>query len=108
MAKKEIRIPEGFSVYDGSDYLKDKDDDFIIMLLNDALDDFYKDGEQEVFFAILRDIAKARGITEIAAKTGLNREGLYKTLNRERNSRFDSIMKILQALGIKINFQKAG
>ncbi len=101
---KEVKLPKGFSIYDASDYLNS--DEKIIAVLNDALDELYK-GDREYFYIALADVAKAKGIKNIAEKTGLNRESLYKTISGERSSKFESILKILHVLNIDIEFKVA-
>jgi probable addiction module antidote protein len=52
--------------------------------------------------ATLGDIAKARGMTEIAKSTGLAREALYKALRADAQPRFDTVSKVCTALGVKL------
>ncbi len=47
-------------------------------------------------------VARARGMTEIAKETGLSREALYRALNDDGNPEFATIMKVLNALGLKL------
>ena len=49
-------------------------------------------------------IAKARGMAKIAAESGLGRESLYKALNENAQPRFETVMKVLGAMNIKMNF----
>jgi probable addiction module antidote protein len=56
----------------------------------------------DVFLAALADVAKARGIAQLAKDTGLGRESLYKTLAPGAKPRFDTIMKITKALGVPL------
>lgn len=51
----------------------------------------------------LGDIARARGMTQIARDTGLSRESLYKALSGERNPEFSTILKVVQALGLSLS-----
>lgn len=57
-------------------------------------------GKSEHLIAALGDIAKAQGMTEIARKTGLSRESLYKALSENGNPQFDTIYRVLKALGV--------
>ena len=50
----------------------------------------------------LGDIAKARGMTEIAKSTGLTREALYKALRADAQPGFDTVSKVCAALGVKL------
>lgn len=47
-------------------------------------------------------IARAKGIAEIAEKSGLTREALYKALRPNAQPRFDTVRKVMQAMGIKL------
>jgi probable addiction module antidote protein len=61
------------------------------------------DGDATYVAKALGDIARAKGMTQIARDTGLSRESLYKTLSGDRNPGFDSILKIVRALGIELH-----
>ncbi len=52
--------------------------------------------------AALGDIARARGMMQLARETGLTREGLYKALSPEGNPSFATVMKVCKALGLKL------
>ena len=51
----------------------------------------------------LGNIARAKGMTEIARETGLSRESLYKSLSGERSPSFETVLKVITALGLKIH-----
>jgi len=51
----------------------------------------------------VRDVAKARGIATVAAKAGLGRESLYKALKPGAQPRFDTVRRLLGALGVKLD-----
>ena len=53
--------------------------------------------------AALGDIARARGMSQLARDTGLAREGLYKALSAEGNPEFATVMKVIKALGLKLH-----
>lgn len=53
------------------------------------------------------DIARAQGMSQIARKTGLSRESLYKALSGERNPEFSTILKLMDALGLELRPQPA-
>lgn len=61
-----------------------------------------EDENPDVFLAALSDVAKARGIAQLAKDTGLGRESLYKSLAPGAKPRFDTIMKITKALGVPL------
>lgn len=51
----------------------------------------------------LGDIARARGMSQVARDSGLSRESLYKALSGERSPEFDTILKVTRALGIQLH-----
>ena len=86
----------GLGGFDASDYLDNEE--VIAEYLTAALEDENPD----VFLAALGDVAKARGMSKIAQTTGLGRESLYKALAPGAKPRYDTILKILHSLGVKI------
>ncbi|MBB1632852.1 addiction module antidote protein [Cupriavidus sp. UME77] len=82
--------------FDASDYLDSEE--MISEYLNAALEE----DDTAVLLAAIADIAKARGMTRMAADSGLGRESLYKALAPGAKPRFDTIMKLLHALGVKL------
>ena len=56
----------------------------------------------EVFLIAVETVAKARGFSNFAKKTGLNRENLYRIFSNDRTPRLESLVKILDALGFKL------
>ena len=61
------------------------------------------DGDAAFVAKALGDIARAKGMTEVAREAGLSRESLYKALSGERNPSFDTILKVIAALGLKLH-----
>jgi len=61
-----------------------------------------EDDNPDVFLAALADVAKARGMAQLAKDSGLSRESLYKTLSPGAKPRFETIMKITKALGVPL------
>ena len=60
-------------------------------------------GDDAAFIAAaLGDIARAKGMTQLAKDTGLGRESLYKALSGEGNPSFGTILKVMHALGLKL------
>ena len=64
-------------------------------------------GDAALVAAALGDIARAKGMTEIAREAGLGRESLYKALSPEGNPEFATVLKVVRALGLKLH-AKAG
>jgi probable addiction module antidote protein len=65
------------------------------------------DGDAAFIAKALGDIARAKGMTQVARDAGLSRESLYKALSGERIPGFDTILKILKALGLKLHAEAA-
>ncbi len=86
----------GFSEFDASKYLTDEES--IAEYLAAALED----DDADVFLAALGDIAKARGMTQIAQQAGLGRESLYKAFAPGSKLRYETVRKITNALGVKL------
>ncbi len=60
------------------------------------------DGDAAFIAKALGDIARAKGMAQVARDTGLSRESLYKALSGERSPDFDTILKVVRALGLKL------
>ena len=65
------------------------------------------DGDAAFVAKALGDIARAKGMTQVANDTGLSRESLYKALSGERCPSFDTILKVVEALGLKLHAEAA-
>lgn len=66
-----------------------------------------EDGEPSLLAAALGDIARAKGMTQLARDTGLGRESLYKALSPSGNPEFATVMKIVGALGLRLHAASA-
>ena len=73
-------------------------DDVIAEYLSAALED----GNPDVFLSAVGNVAKARGMSVIAEQTGLGRESLYKAFAPGAKPRYDTVLKVLQSLGVKL------
>jgi probable addiction module antidote protein len=60
------------------------------------------DGDAAFIAKALGDIARAKGMSAVAKEAGLSRESLYKALSGERSPGFDTILKVVRALGLKL------
>ena len=67
------------------------------------LDAALEDGDPALVAAALGDIARAKGMTQIARETGLGRESLYKALSAEGNPEFATVLKVLRSLGLRLH-----
>ncbi|WP_457605264.1 addiction module antidote protein [Nitratifractor sp.] len=60
------------------------------------------DGDNEEFLRAIGHIAKAKGMTQIAKETGLGRESLYKAFRPDAKPRFETVMKVIEALNLRL------
>lgn len=84
-----------FSQYSSADYLDNEK--VIAEYLAAAMDD----PNPEVFLLAVANVAKARGIAKIARDSGLGRESLYKALSPGAKPRYETLRKVVDALGVK-------
>lgn len=83
--------------FDASDYLDSEE--AIAEYIWAALED----PDSDALLVALRDVAKAREISDVAASAGLGRERLYKSLKPGAKPRFETIRRILETLGVKLD-----
>jgi probable addiction module antidote protein len=82
--------------FDVADYLDN--DEVIAEYLTAALED----ADPDVFLMAVADVAKARGMSHVASETGLGRESLYKAFAPGAKPRYDTVLKVLKAVGIQL------
>jgi len=85
--------------FDAADYLSSEED------MQAYLQVAREDGEPKLLAAALGDIAKARGMAQLADDTGLSRESLYKSLSGERAPSSETLFKVMKSLGFKLSVQ---
>ncbi len=90
---------ETFTPFDAAEYLKTDED---MALYFDAIIE-ESNGDPRMIAVALGDIARAKGMTQIAKATGLARENLYKALSADGNPEFSTVMKVIAALGLKLH-----
>ncbi len=88
------------TLWDVSEHLETRED------MAAYLDSALEDGDPALISAVLGDIARAKGMTEIAEKTGLGRTSLYKALSPDGHPEFATIMKVIDALGLQLKAAK--
>jgi probable addiction module antidote protein len=82
--------------FDASAYLDNEE--VIAEYLTAALED----EDPDVFLTAVGNVAKARGMTQIAQATGLGRESLYKALAPGARPKYDTVLKVLRSLGVRL------
>ena len=92
-----VRVTE----FDPSAYLDDEE--VIAEYLATALED----PNPDVFLSAVGHVAKARGMSDIARVTGLGSESLYKALTPGAKPRYDTVLKVLHSLGVKLTISAA-
>jgi probable addiction module antidote protein len=93
--KKKIRIAD-LPDFDFSEHL-DSD-----QAMAEYLTVILEENDPALLAAALGDIARARGMSEIAKASGLTREALYKALRPDAQPRFDTVSRVCAALGVKL------
>ena len=83
--------------FDAAEYLDNEE--VIAECLNAALEDENPD----LFLVAVGDIAKARGMAQLAKDAGLGRESLYKALTPGAKPRYDTVLKVIRALGVELH-----
>lgn len=66
-----------------------------------------EEGDSTLVAAALGDIARAKGMTQVARDAGLGRESLYKALSPSGNPEFSTVLKVIQALGLQLHASTA-
>ena len=83
--------------FDVADFLNDEET--IAEYLNMALED----SNPEMLLLAVKNIARARGMAQLAQDAGLGRESLYKALSEGAKPRYDTVLKVVRALGVKLH-----
>ena len=89
------------TLWDPAEHLKSEDD--MAAYLEAALEE----GDPNLVAAALGDIARAKGMTQVAKDAGLGRESLYKALSPAGNPAFGTILKVVSALGLQLHASPA-
>ncbi len=82
--------------FDIADYLDSK------KAISEYLTQVLADGDTDELLRALGHIARTKGMTEIAKKTGLGRESLYKTFQAGTKPKFETIVKVLDSFGVRL------
>ncbi|MGA8540737.1 MAG: addiction module antidote protein [Terriglobales bacterium] len=93
MAKKKTKT----SLYDSADYLDSTE------AINAYMEEALETDDPAFIAQALGTIARSRGMSQIAKKAGLSRESLYKALSTDGNPEFGTVIRVMQALGLKLS-----
>jgi probable addiction module antidote protein len=94
---KNSELPE----FDAAEYLSSKED--VAAYLTTILEE----NDAALLAAALGDIARSRGMTQVAKDSGITREALYKALRPGSEPRFDTVSRVCAALGVRLVAQPA-
>jgi probable addiction module antidote protein len=83
--------------WDVVDYLKTDED------MADYLEAAMEDGHPGVIATTIGNIARAKGMTQVAHKAGIGRVSLYKALSSKGNPEFATVLKVVKALGLRLH-----
>ncbi|MEK7794270.1 MAG: addiction module antidote protein [Candidatus Hydrogenedentota bacterium] len=89
------------TLWDPAEHLESVED--MALYLEAALED----GDPALIAAVLGDIARAKGMAQVARKTKLGRESLYKALSPDGNPEFATVLKVVKALGLQLHATSA-
>ena len=82
--------------WDPAEHMHSEDD--MIGYLNAVIDE----DDFTVLMSAIGDVARAKGMTQVARETGLGRESLYKSLSSQGNPEFATVQKVLKSLGMQL------
>lgn len=82
--------------WDASEYLDSPE------MIHEYLQAAFSEGDSELLLAAIGNVAKAKGMSEIARKTNLSRQNLYKALAPNSSPQFETVKKVIEALGCKL------
>ena len=91
----------GVKAFDAADYLTD--DEAVAEYLTAALED----PNPDMFLTAIKNVARVRGMAQLAKDTGLGRESLYKALGENGNPELATILRVLKALGLRLSVAQA-
>ncbi len=91
--------------FDAAEYLED--DEAIVEYLEEAMKVAIEDSDPSFLAVALGTVARARGMSKVAQASGLSRESLYKSLSAEGNPEFGTVLRVMQAMGLKLSIKAA-
>ena len=89
------------TLWDPAEHLKTEED------MAEYLEAALEDGDPSVVSAALGDIARAKGMTQVARDAGLGRESLYKSLSSSGNPELATVLRVVSALGLQLHASPA-
>lgn len=86
--------------FDPAEYIETKEDVFLTLKVA------AEEKDPQFLLSVLGDIARSRGMTQLAQELNLDRKGLYKALSPEGNPSFITVVKVLDNLGFRLNVEQ--
>jgi probable addiction module antidote protein len=86
--------------FDPAEYIETKED--VMAYLETAI----KENDPEFLLSVIGDIARSKGMTEIARELNLDRAGLYRSFSPEGNPSFLTVLKVLDNLGFSFKVEQ--
>lgn len=100
MTSRKLKKPK-IAPFDAARYLDDAE------AIAEYMTAVLESDDPDLLLAALGDVARAKGMAEVARATGLGRESLYKALAPGAKPRFDTVLKVAKALGIQLSAKVA-
>lgn len=97
--EKKLRSANKFRLVDAARYLTDD------VAVAECMTAVLETGDPDLLLLALGDVARAKGMAQVARDSGLGRESLYKALTPGAKPRFDTVLKIARALGVRLTAQ---
>ena len=88
-------------IWDAADYLEDAE------MIAAYLDATLEDSDPQLIALALGSVARSKGMSEIAKKTGITREGLYKALSAEGDPKLSTFLGVIKSLGLRLSVKPA-
>lgn len=99
----KMKVKNGLTKFDVAEHLRTPQE--IAAYLEACFED--SDGDPAFIARALGNVARAKGMTQVARDAGLSRESLYKALSGDRSPSFETILKVIRALGLKLHLDAA-
>lgn len=93
-----VKLSE-LKAFDAADHLKDR------KAYAAYLQSILEEGDMELFYSALGDVAKARGMSIVARETGMSRESLYRAFRQGKKPQFETVLKVTRALDLDIGIR---
>ena len=85
------------TTFDAADFLDNEE------LISEYLSVALEDPDPDMFLMAVRNVARAKGMSQLAKDSGLGRESLYKALAPGAKPRYETVLKLISALGVKLH-----